>query len=291
MHISSNKKTAAVIGDPISHSLSPKLHGYLLNKYNIGGIYLPFKVAKEDLKTCITSFTNLGFAGFNVTIPHKESIIKFCHELSPRAKAIGAVNTVVIDHNGKLRGDNSDGIGFINNIKQNQPNFTFKGKHVTVLGAGGAARAICFSLMEEGVGEINIINRSHDKAEHIRHDFAKFKNFKTIITVENWKKRNEAIQDSDLLINTTSLGMAGHLELEINLINLKPDALVTDIVYKPLMTKLLSDAKNQGNPIVTGIGMLINQGLVGFEAWYKIKPEVDKTLVKNMIEWAANPDK
>ena len=284
MQLSSKSNKAGVIGDPISHSLSPKLHGYLLEKYHIDGTYLPFKVAKEDLKSRIDSFIELGFAGFNVTIPHKESIIKFCNELSQRANAIGAVNTVVIDPHGKLHGDNSDGVGFINNIKQNQPNFNFKGKHVIVLGAGGAARAICFSLMEAEVKEIIIVNRSLDNAKHLQDDFCKLKNFKTIITAEDWEKRNDIIQNCDLLINTTSLGMIGQAELEINLTNLKPNSLVTDIVYKPLMTKLLSDAKNRGNPIVTGIGMLIYQGLVGFEAWYGIKPEVDETLVKNMIE-------
>ncbi len=287
MNISSKTKIAGVIGDPISHSLSPYLHNYLLEKNKIDGIYLPLKISANDLKSCLNALAKMGFKGCNVTIPHKESAYKICDEVSEEAKLIGAVNTIIIDERQKLHGHNSDGKGFINNIKNHYPDFDFEDKKVVVLGAGGAARALCYSLMKEKVAKIIITNRSLERAENLIKDFKIIPEFKTSPIISSpWPNREEILSDCDLLINTTSLGMQGGEELALDLSKLKKSALVCDIVYKPLMTELLILAKNRGNKIVTGIGMLINQALIGFEAWYGIKPEIDQKLISQMIKWS-----
>jgi shikimate dehydrogenase len=284
MHISSDTKIAGVIGDPISHSLSPRLHNYLLEKHQINGLYLPFKIAKEDLGICLKSFAKLGLKGCNVTIPHKEAAYGLCHQLSPEAVLIGAVNTIIIKDQ-KLYGHNSDGTGFVNNIKFQYPKFNFKNKKVLILGAGGAARAICFALGEQKTGRITIANRNLERAKSIINDFKNIDQFKDLpLQAIEWAKREEFLSDCDILINCTALGMKDQEELEIKLDLLNKDALVCDIVYKPLMTKLLLNAQNQGNKIVTGIGMLIEQALIGFEAWYEVKPEIDQKLIDLMTE-------
>lgn len=272
-------KIAAVIGDPIAQSLSPYLHNYWLQKYNIDGIYISLKVSKEELPQFIKTLPDVGFSGCNITIPHKEAALKLCNFISKSAKQIGAVNTIFIDEKGKIFGDNSDHFGFIQNIKSEHPNFDFKNKKVLLLGAGGAARAIVFGLLQENVGEIIIANRSLEKAKKIADDFSS-----NLIKTISWEEKESHLSNCDLLINSTSLGMVGKDELIINLNNLKKSALVCDIVYKPLMTKLLLAAKSQGNPIVTGIGMLIYQGTLGFTKWFGIMPEVDQRLIDEMIK-------
>jgi shikimate dehydrogenase len=294
-NISPSTKIAAVIGDPIAQSLSPYLHNYWLKKNKIDGVYIPLKVSEAEFPNFLETMPNLGFAGCNITIPHKETALKFCNFISPAAKQIGAVNTITIK-DGKIYGDNSDHFGFIQNIKTNQPDFNFKDKKVLLLGAGGAARAIVFGLLNEGVGEIIISNRNKQRAVDLAENFLSYNNPNSLnrhpdenrdpqtkITIIDWQKKESALKICDLLINSTSLGMVGKDELEINLSGLKKSALVCDIVYKPLITKLLTTAQNQGNPIVTGIGMLIYQGLIGFEKWFSTKPIVDQKLVDKMI--------
>lgn len=274
-------KKAGVIGDPISHSLSPRIHNYLLKKYNIEGSYEAFLVQESELEKKVHSFIDQGISGFNVTIPHKEEIFKICDHLSKTATAIKAVNTIIVTKDKKIFGHNSDGQGFINNIKENS-NFDFKDKNIVILGAGGATRAIYFSLLKEGVKRIIITNRTPLRAQSLINDFKnEFKNCHQ--TLIDWDKKEESLNDCDLLINCTALGMKGKDELEINLDNLNKNAVVTDIVYNPLMTKLLKDAQARRNEVVTGIGMLIHQALVGFEAWYGVKPEVDEGLVKHVL--------
>lgn len=285
-----NTKIAAVIGDPIGQSLSPHLHNYLLKKHYIDGIYIPLKITVDGLAEFLKSLSTLGFSGCNVTIPHKEAALKLCDRLSESALAIGAVNTIVVDDQGKLFGDNSDGIGFINNIKTTLlntcPSFNFSNKKVTVLGSGGAARAIVFALIKEGVTEINIVNRQIQKAENLINDFKKFKH-NTNLAALYWDSLGAHLPDTDLLVNTTPLGMKGQGQLVIDLTNLKKSAIVCDIVYKPLMTELLLNAQKQGLPIVTGIGMLIYQGLVGFEAWFKTKPIIDQKLIDELTKMSS----
>lgn len=308
-NFSTQTKISAVIGDPVSHSLSPHLHNYLLKKYKIDGTYLALQVSTADFPEFLKTIANIknlpnadqidynlrngiGFVGCNITIPHKETALKLCDELSESATQIGAVNTIVLD-DGKIIGDNSDHYGFIQNIKNTHPNFSFKndksiGKKALVLGAGGAARAIVYGLIKEGVEEIFIANRNLEKAKDLAKDFSTFANKgnnSTLIKTVDWQNFNDDLEKFDLLINTTALGMArkdGETEeLEIDLRHLKKSALVCDIVYKPLMTNLLKAATAQGNPIVTGIGMLVYQGLVGFEKWFNTKP--DQALINRIV--------
>lgn len=277
---------AAVIGDPISHSLSPKLHGFWLKKYNIEGTYIAKHVRQEELDNAVKSMISQGYAGFNVTIPHKEKIFKLCHETTRNATLTKAVNTVIIK-NGKIFGDNSDASGFINNLKKFHPNFSLINKNAFLIGAGGAARALVFALIDSGIKNIFITNRNQEKAEELIADFHNFtqeKNVKLSFLTQNNFTQN--LNECDLLINSTSLGMQGQPELRLDLKNLKPTAIVYDIVYKPLFTNLLQQAQSQGNPIVTGIGMLAYQAAVGFEQWFKKKPEVDDDLLKYLLDIA-----
>ena len=271
-----NAKIAGVIGDPIAQSLSPFLHNYWLTKYQIAGVYIPLKVSKLEFSEFVKNLPDLGFSGCNVTIPHKEEAAKLCNFISKAAKKIGAVNTITIADDGKIYGDNSDYFGFIQNIKSSQPSFDFRNKKVLLLGAGGAARGIIYGLLNEGVKEIIIANRSLEKAQNLAD------HFENCVAI-NWNEKDNKLAEIDLLVNSTSLGMSGSTALEINLKNLNKSAVVSDIVYKPLMTNLLSQAQSHGNPIVTGIGMLIYQGMVGFEKWFGKKPEVTQELMNQML--------
>ncbi len=275
---------SAVIGDPISHSSSPKIHNFLLQKYHISGSYEAIKVEKAELKNAIKSFVSDGFAGFNVTIPHKEEIYKICDFRSKTAILTKAVNTVVITSEGKIFGHNSDAEGFLNNLKYSQNDFDCKFKNAFVIGAGGAARSIIYSLIKAGVGKIIISNRSEERANDLIKDlswFAEQNSCELHFLQKSWFEKN--LVNCDILINSTSLGMDNQPKLEINIDALKPEAVVYDIVYKPLMTDLLLAAQKRGNKIVTGIGMLVFQALIGFELWFRKKPEefVISEILKN----------
>ena len=278
------KIKAAVIGDPISHSLSPKIHNFFLEKYGINGSYEAIKVSKDDLIKSTYNLLDQGFAGFNVTIPHKEEIFKICHHKSRTAELCGAVNTVIFTPDKKLFGHNSDAEGFLNNLKNSQPDFDLKNKNAFVIGAGGAARAIVYALIKSGAAKIFITNRNQIRAEELIKNFAQFAAEKKCeIEFLNLDFFSKKLDDCDLLINSTSLGMSGQEELKLDLTNLKKSSIVYDIVYKPLMTELLLKAQKQKNPIVTGIGMLVEQALIGFEAWFKAKPKADEALTKLLI--------
>ncbi len=272
-----NIKKAGVIGDPISHSLSPIIHNYLLKKYNIDGEYLPYQVKSKNLETECRKFALNNYKGFNVTLPHKENMFQICDYLSKTASEVKAVNTVIITPDKKLFGHNSDGEGFIKNILQNITDFKFKNKKIVIIGAGGATRAILFALLKEKVKQIIVSNRNLIKAQSLINDFQdKFKNCH--LQAITFDEKENFLTDCDFLINCTSLGMKNQSDLKIDLKNLNKKAIVTDIVYNPLMTNLLRQAQDQGNQIVTGIGMLIYQAFIGFEAWYGQKPEVDQEL-------------
>ena len=261
---------AAVIGDPIAHSLSPKIHNFFLKELGIDGDYQAIRVEKSELRKAVQDLVNQGFAGFNVTIPHKEKIFEICDELDETAKLTGAVNTVVITKEGKLRGLNSDVFGFLQNLKNSEPDFDLKQKTCFVVGAGGAARAVVFGLIQSGVKKIYLTNRTEKKLFD-----AEFLDKKTF---------EEKLGDCDLLVNTTSLGMSGQEPLLIDLASLNKSAIVCDIVYKPLETELLKTAKSRGNKIVTGIGMLVEQALVGFEIWFGKKPNPNAELLSLLVK-------
>lgn len=267
---------AAVIGHPIVHSKSPRLHGYWLRKYGIEGHYLPMDVAPDDLEAVIDALPKMGFVGANVTIPHKEAIMSLVDELSEGAKAIGAVNTLVFKDE-KVLGDNTDGYGFVENLRQGAPEWQAEAGPAMVLGAGGAARAIVYSLLQAGVPEILLTNRTKERADLLRADFG------DRIRVVDWEKAEGALAEAATLVNTTSLGMLGKAPLEISLAALASTATVADIVYTPLETDLLRNAKEKGCPTVDGLGMLLHQAVPGFEAWFGTRPEVDAGLRKEVL--------
>lgn len=264
----------AVIGHPISHSKSPLIHNYWINAYNFNGTYEAIDIAPENLERDIKRLIDEGYKGFNVTVPHKESIIDLCDSVDYNAQSIGAVNTVVIE-GGKLRGMNTDGFGFLHNIWDVDPDFDFEDKCAVVLGAGGATRAIVSALIGERIGKIILLNRTRARAENIAQGMSVLCD---LIDVIDWEGRASALGEADLLINTTALGMSGQPPLELDLSALPPRALVNDIVYAPLDTDLLKAANAKGNKTVTGIGMLLHQARPAFKEWFGLLPDVTQEL-------------
>ncbi|WP_336079700.1 shikimate dehydrogenase [Thalassospira sp. CH_XMU1448-2] len=271
--LSGTSRLAGVMGWPVSHSKSPRLHGYWLAKYGIDGSYMPLPVEPENFQAALISLRNLGFSGVNVTIPQKEMAMPECDELSDRARRIGAVNTVTFAKDGRLLGDNTDGFGFIENLRQEAPGIDFTSGPAVVLGAGGASRAILVALLDEGSPEIRIANRTRKRAEDVTREFNDPR-----LKVIDWPLSPDVLSDVALLVNTTSLGMVGQPKLDIDLDGLPTSALVTDIVYAPLVTDLLAQARERGNPIVDGLGMLLHQARPGFHRWFGIDPEVTQEL-------------
>lgn len=265
---------AGVIGWPVAHSRSPKLHGFWLKQHGLVGRYDKLPVPPEDLTSFIADLPKEpGFRGVNVTIPHKIAVLPLMAQVDDAARRIGAVNTVVVQPDGSLYGSNTDAFGFIENLKADAPSgWKAANGPAVVLGAGGAARAVIVALLDAGVTELRLANRSIEKAEALAAEFSK-----AILPVA-WDERAQALAGTNLLVNTTSLGMAGQPPLEIALDDLPPAALVNDIVYSPLVTDLLASAMTRGNPVVDGLGMLLHQGRPGFEAWFGIAPSVTPEL-------------
>ena len=269
-----------VIGHPISHSKSPLIHNYWIKTYNLDGSYEAIDIAPEELKTGVERLIDEGYKGFNVTIPHKEAIMELCDSVDHNAQAIGAVNTVLIE-DGKLRGMNTDGFGFLNNIWDFDPEFEFEDKNVVVLGAGGAARAIISGLIGEMVAHVHLLNRTREKAEKIQDEMSFTSD---LIQVHNWENSSQILNKADLLVNTTSLGMEGHPPLDIDISDLPGEALVNDIVYAPLETELLKKANMRGNIAITGIGMLIHQARPAFKEWFGLLPDVTDELKELVLK-------
>ncbi|MDH3660823.1 MAG: shikimate dehydrogenase [Alphaproteobacteria bacterium] len=266
-------RLAGVMGWPIEHSRSPRLHGYWLERYSIDGAYLPLAVAPERLEAAIRGLHALGFQGCNLTIPHKEAVLPLVDEISERARRIGAINTIVIDEDGRVRGDNTDGFGFTASLEAGAPTWRAVDGPVVLLGAGGAARAIAVALLDAGAPLLRLVNRTVERAERLAEALRPMAPGRPIEVIA-WRQRGEALADAHLLVNTTSLGMAGQPRLDIALDDLPTAALVTDIVYSPLETELLAAARARANPVVDGLGMLLHQGRPGFAAWFGIDPEV-----------------
>ncbi len=271
---------AGVMGWPIAHSKSPQLHGHWLERYGVDGAYIPLPVAPEDLSTAVAGLKALGFAGWNVTIPHKQDMLKHVDMLSPEAKAIGAVNTVIRQDDGRYLGHNTDAYGFMENLRQVQPDFDFQGKTALLLGAGGASRAVVQGLLAAGVRHLSIANRSLDRAEALAGDFRQtFQKVPGLVCQAiAWNDASQAAASAQILVNATSLGMEGKSSLNLELDALPTSALVTDLVYTPLETPLLAWARARGNPTVDGLGMLLHQARAGFEAWFKTSVMVDEAL-------------
>lgn len=274
--LSGSARLAGVMGWPIAHSKSPLLHGHWLRRYGIDGAYVPLAVAPDRLAGAVQGLADLGFAGCNVTIPHKEGVALLCDSLSDIAARVGAVNTLVIGPDGKLSGDNTDGFGFIENLKAGAPAWQ-AGSPAVVLGAGGAARAVLAALIDQGCPEIRLANRTAARARELADLFG------AKVRPIDWEERSGALPGAGLLVNTTSLGMTGQPALEINLSGLPEMAVVTDNVYAPLETPLLAAARQRGLASVDGLGMLLHQARPGFAAWFGVDPVVDEDLRRAVL--------
>lgn len=273
-----NTPLAAVLGWPIAHSRSPRLHGHWLHRYGIAGHYVPLPVMPEHLAEVLRAMPRMGFVGANVTIPHKESVLALADVVTDRAALIGAANTLIFRPDGKIHADNTDGYGFIANIRQMAPDWIADLGPAAVIGAGGAARAVVASLLESGVPELRIANRTRIRAEQIKAEFG------AKVVVYDWAQAGNMLEGATTVVNATSMGMEGKGALRVPLDALMPGALATDLVYTPLMTPFLVEAQARGCRIVDGLGMLLHQGAPGFERWFGSRPEVDDALRAAVME-------
>ncbi|QYX56990.1 shikimate dehydrogenase [Roseovarius sp. SCSIO 43702] len=260
---------AGVIGSPIAHSRSPNIHGHWLKTLGLPGHYIPMKVEAEDLESVLRTLPKAGFVGVNVTIPHKERVLEIADLSTDRATLIGAANTLVFRKDGKIQADNTDGYGFMKNLEAAGTSWTPAAGPAALFGAGGAARAVIAALLQAGVPEIMISNRTRVRAEALQADFGKR------IQVVDWVQAGNMLDDAALVVNTTSLGMIGNPPLRVPLDGLRKNTLVTDLVYTPLKTRLLQTAEEMGCATVDGLGMLLHQAVPGFERWFGERPTVD----------------
>lgn len=262
---------ACVIGWPIAHSRSPLIHGYWLKTYGIAGSYTRLPVEPQNLRAFIEGLRANGFAGCNVTMPHKEEVFRLVTVADEQTRRLGSLNTVYVE-NGTLYGTSTDGLGFLANLKSTVPALDLRNRKVVLLGAGGSAAAIAGNLLAEGVAELCIVNRSLPRAQAIADRFG------SGIRPASWDRRAFELAEASLLVNTTSLGMAGQAPLDISLAALPAGAVVADIVYTPLVTDFLKAAQAAGHPVVTGLGMLLHQAVPGFEKWFGRRPVVTREL-------------
>jgi shikimate dehydrogenase len=272
MILSGKAKLAGLLGWPVGHTRSPRLHGYWLDHYGIDGVYVPLPVAPERFEQVVRALPHMGFAGVNVTVPHKLAALALSDRPDRLAERIGAVNTMVFRQDGSIEGYNTDAFGFIESLRGGVPGFSAARGPTVMLGAGGAARAVAVALEDDGMPELRIVNRTAARAELLARDL------KVPVRVYSWEACGEALAGATLLVNTTTLGMDGEPPLPIGLEGLPKDAVVTDIVYAPLETDLLANARRRGNRVVDGLGMLLHQGRPGFAAWFGVMPEVTEEL-------------
>jgi len=282
MIISGKSKCAAVIGWPVAHSKSPLLHGFWLDRYGIDGVLIPLAVEPHDFDEVVRLLPKMGFVGACVTLPHKLAALAAVDQADETAISIGAVNTITVKPDGSLYGQNTDGFGFIENLKQFEPEWDAGGGAAVVLGAGGATRAVLYALSQAGASEIRLCNRTQSKAQKLCDELSPY--LKCEIRVFDWNERHIILQDAKLLVNTTSLGMEGQAPLDLSLEALDRAALVTDITYTPLLTPLLNTAQARGNKIVDGLGMLIHQARPGFKTWFGCEPDVTDELRQFLLQ-------
>lgn len=262
---------AGVIGDPIAQSRSPRLHGHWLHRYGIEGQYVPLHVTPDALKLTLKVLPNIGFRGLNCTIPHKEAVFRLADDVTDRARAVEAANTLSFTEDGRILADNTDGYGFIANLRQQAPDWR-SASGALILGAGGAARGIVAALLDAGVPQVTVANRTAARADALAALFD------SRVTTLAWDKAPDALGEHGLLVNTTSLGMTGQPPLSFDLGQMGEGTTVSDIVYAPLMTPLLTDAAARGAQVVEGLGMLLHQAVPGFEQWFGKTPTVDAEL-------------
>ncbi|MEC9432874.1 MAG: shikimate dehydrogenase [Pseudomonadota bacterium] len=263
---------AGVLGWPIAHSRSPRLHRHWLARHGIEGDYITLGIEPRDFEAAFQALPLLGFRGVNVTIPHKESVLRFATKVSDRAALIGAANTITFREDGSVYADNTDGYGFLENLRAGAPGWRGAEGPALVLGAGGAARAIISALLSDGAPEIRLANRTRSRAEFLADQFG------AKVHVVDWLHAEDAMEGVATIVNTTALGMTGQQALPFSLKRAPRTALVHDIVYSPLITPLLEEAQSRRMRWVDGLGMLLHQGRPGFEAWFGVAPEVDDDL-------------
>lgn len=269
---------AAVIGHPVNHSRSPRMHNFWLAHFGLEGYYIPLDIDPKKFERSIRNLPELGLVGANITIPYKEKVLKIADKISDRAALVGAANTLTFLPNGGIYADNTDGYGFLQNIKSKYKDWSAREGISVVFGAGGASRAILAALIEDGASDIILANRTRSRADQLRSDFG------AKIKVVEWMKIQNYLSDASTIINTTSLGMVGKTDLPIPLSALKKNTLVTDIVYTPIETHLLATAAKMGCRTVDGLGMLIHQAIPGFERWFGIKPGDSQALRELLIK-------
>jgi|TARA_B110000305_G_scaffold145834_1_gene162031 shikimate dehydrogenase len=268
---------AGVIGDPISHSKSPTLHRLWLNQNNINGHYIPLKVSKIDLELVLKTLPKMGFSGVNVTVPHKESVLKIANEITQSASQIGSANTLTFLPCGGFKADNTDGYGFLKNLEENEPTWDSSNAKVLIIGAGGASRAVISALLNLGVSKIVITNRTYERANELKEYFDRK------IDVIKWNEKEQFLREINTLINTTTLGMLGYTNLDLSLSSINKGTIVLDLVYNPIKTTLLQNAKKQGCKIIDGLGMLLHQATPGFKEWFGVEPKITNEIRKRIL--------
>ena len=277
MTITGKAKLAGVVGWPVSHSRSPRLHGFWLDRLAIDGAYVPLAVHPDHLAQVIKALPRMGFAGVNLTVPHKEAVMPLLDHIESAARRIGAVNTLVFGQDGSIRGRNTDAFGFIQNLLQGAPGWNPQSGPAVVLGAGGAARAVVVALQEAGVPEIFLVNRSAERCAALIGDIP------GPVAVP-WEDRHKILAGASLLVNTTILGQTGQPPLQLDLGKLPKSAIINDIVYAPLETELLRAGQDRGNRTVDGLGMLLWQAVAGFAEWFGQTPEVTPELRRFVLD-------
>jgi shikimate dehydrogenase len=273
-------RLAGVMGWPVMHSRSPLLHNYWFQQHQLAGTYVPLAIPPAGLEAALRALHPLGFAGCNLTLPHKQEAMKWVDEADTVAKSIGAISCIVVRPDGSLAGTNNDCYGFIQSIRQEQPGWLADDGPVAgpgiVIGAGGGARAVCYALAEAGAKEIRLVNRTFERARKIAEDFG------GAIKALAWEHRHDVLDGATIVVNTTSQGMLGQSPLDLKLDRLPPRALAVDIIYIPLETPFLRAARERGNPTVNGLGMLLHQGRPAWRAWFGIDPAVTPELRATM---------
>jgi shikimate dehydrogenase len=272
MTITGKARVAGVIAWPVGHSRSPLLHNYWLAQHQIDGAYVPLPIRPAHFDRAVRALPLLGFAGANVTVPHKEAALIVADTVEPLASRIGAANTLIFSPEGEIEARNTDAFGFIENLRAGVPGFAAARGPAVVLGAGGSARAVVAALIDAGVPRVRLINRTWSRAREVARAIG------GPVEVVDWSDRANALEGAALLVNTTSLGMAGQPPLELALDPLPKNAIVYDLVYAPLITDLLARARARGHVTVDGLGMLLHQARPGFAAWFGVMPEVTAEL-------------
>jgi shikimate dehydrogenase len=268
---------AGVMGWPVMHSRSPMLHNYWFRRHELAGTYVPLAIRPEGLAAALRALGPLGFAGCNLTIPHKQQAMAIVDEVDTVATRIGAISCVVVRPDGSLAGSNNDCYGFIHSLRQERPGWRADSGPIVVIGAGGGSRAVCYGLAQEGAKEIRLVNRTLSRAKGMADEFG------GPIKALPWEQRHDALDGAAMVVNTTSNGMVGQPPLDITLDRLPKSALAADIIYIPLETPFLATARKRGNPTVNGLGMLLHQARPAWKAWFGIEPEVTVEL-RAMVE-------